>query len=178
MVEYRVETLSSADVASLISLDECKAFARVRHDFEDTVFSQLREAAVDVVERVLGRAVKAARLRAFFTQPGSTVRLPYPPLREVESVEYQALSGGWLPESDYVVDVVGDGVFGVIKKDDGWNGDSLRVTYQAGYLVLPPGLRHAILGLIAWWYDNRDSDSSIPDHVIRALNPYSTGLLA
>lgn len=179
MTPFVVTTLVPTDVETVCTIDQCKQFLRIRNNYEDAVLTTLRAAAVDVIERSIGRPLGTAQARVFYRgQPCGELDVPLPPLQEVTGVAYQDVEdGGWwaVDLADVKVDLLGHGVYGTISMVSWPRAQGLRVDFTCGYAATPPGLRQAVIALVAWWFETRETSGGLPEHILAALAPFRTG---
>ncbi len=130
-----------------VSLAEAKAFARVDGSDEDALMSALVAAARLHVESLTGRALVTQTWRLVLKcVSGRVVQLPVVPA--IELVE--APAGAVLQ---------GDSVLLAAEVDE------LSIDYTAGYgdaADVPVDLKQAVLTLVAYWYEHRDSVTTAP----------------
>lgn len=171
---YPVEVSTEA----IVSLSDLKAHLRVDHSDEDALIQALERAAVmhlDGRDGWLGRSLLNAtyewRADDFCSRD---IRLPLPPLRAVDSVQYYNASGTLTTLSTAFYDVVGvDGTNpGCVSLKYGYTWPDVQtdkreaviITFQAGYAPnaspadgsVPAPILHAIKLLVGHWYNNRE----------------------
>lgn len=163
----------AAVVTEPVSLETAKAFLRVDGTADDAVISLLIAAA-----REKGEAI--SRL-AFLTQTVElvldawpddlTLRLRRAPLQSVTSVTYLDDEGVQASWTDYQVDArsaVGYVTFGSVPSVALFPTGAIKITYVAGYgdtaTSVPSNLQMALLMLIAYWYENRESQD-VPKNI-------------
>ena len=160
-------------VTEPVSLETAKAFLRVDGTADDTVISLLISAA-----REKGEAI--SRL-AFLTQTVElvldawpedlTLRLRRAPLQSMTSVTYLDEEGVEASWTDFQVDArsaVGYVTFGSVPSVTLFPTGAIKVTYVAGYgdtaTSVPNQIQMALLMLIAYWYENRESQD-VPKNI-------------
>jgi hypothetical protein len=130
-----------------VSLAEAKAFARIDGSDEDALVSALIAAARLHVESLTGRALVTQTWRLVLKcVSGLLVPLPVVPAI--------ALVGA--PEGAVLQ---GDAVLLASRVDE------LTIDYTAGYgdaADVPQDLKQAVLTLVAYWYEHRDSVTTAP----------------
>ena len=156
-----------------VSLETAKAFLRVDGTADDAVIGLLISAA-----REKGEAI--SRL-AFLTQTVElvldawpddlTLRLRRAPLQSVTSVTYLDEEGVQATWTDYQVDArsaVGYVTFGSVPSVTLFPTGAIKITYVAGYgdtaTSVPSNIQMALLMLIAYWYENRESQD-VPKNI-------------
>ena len=149
----------------VVSVEEAKLHLRVDGDDEDTVIAGMIAAAtgfIDGPDGWLGRAIGVQELEyrgdLFRCDP---IRLPYPPVVDIISVEYEDGAG--------VVQTLDPSLFELRGAELGtaWGkswpsvrayrgpAETVRVRYNAGYADLPPAIRVAILMMVGDMYRHR-----------------------
>lgn len=162
-----------------VTLEEAKLHLRLPLEFpaeqqtvEDELIRRLIAAATQDAELYQGRAYITRTLRLNldrFPAGNGPIYLPFPPVKQVLSVEYTDAAGQQhtLPATDYVADLAAAPARLVPAPDKGWPLTSLRpvagvtVTYVAGYgedpQDVPENIRSAILLLVGHLYEHREA---------------------
>ena len=161
----------TAPASTPISLSEAKDHLRVTHSDEDGLIAGLIAAAVAQVDALgsLGRAMVTQTWAQYVPQSPGWVRLEMGPFIALVSVEYYDAAGvlqtadlsgfeTWL-QDDFVI----------CKPKQGFDWptadtrpDAIKITYSAGYGAgsdVPTNIRHALLLMVAHWYENRSATS-------------------
>jgi hypothetical protein len=140
-----------------VSLAEAKAFARVDGTDEDALISALIAAARLHVESLTGRALVMQTWRLVLNcVTGLLIPLPVVPAMEL----IEAPDGAVLQ---------GDAVLLATATD------AVSLDYSAGYgnaADVPKDLRQAVLTLVAYWYEHRDSVTIAPVGFERLVASY------
>jgi len=135
-----------------VSLAEAKAFARIDGGDEDALVSALVAAARLHVESLTGRALVTQTWRLVLKcVSGLVVPLPVVPLPVVPAMALVDAPDGAVLQGDAVL--LASRV------------DELTVDYSAGYgdaEDVPQDLKQAVLTLVAYWYEHRDSVTMAP----------------
>lgn len=182
--------ITSAPAVEPISLAEAKVHLRVDTGDEDALIEQLIATARMFVERALGLALITQTWSYFIDSwPRSfTVALPLAPIQAVSAVKLHDADGGatTLDVESYAVDVLSQPARIVL------NGampaiapralNAFEVSLLAGYGDepddVPATLRHALLLLVAHWFERREpvvlgvSPQEVPAMVAGLLLPY------
>lgn len=167
----------TAPAAEPISLAEAKAQARVDHADDDTLIGALIDAAVDMVDGDghLGRAMITQTWAQWAPTAPGVIRLRMGPFQSLTSIQYFDENGTLQSAdvADFEVRKFGD-LSDVYPKDGkAWptadaRADAIKVTYVAGFgdaaSDVPAGIRHALLMLVAHWYDTRKAASEASLH--------------
>lgn len=151
----------------VVSVEEARRHLRIDHDDDDATIEALVASAtawIDGPDGWLGRALGGQILEwQGRCWPCRDFALPYPPLVEVLSVTYVDPAGVTQPW-DFPTPLHFESMPAV----RGRRGD-VKIRYRAGYgsfngddppvwvNAVPPPIRHAILMLVAHWYENRET---------------------
>ena len=153
--------VTSQPVCEPISLSDVKVFLRtiVGDTSEDNaVLIPMITAAREFCENATGRAIVPQTITAY-PRTFEPAYLPKPPIislvsasyKDKDGVEHELATGDCIVSNDKVYfqnAPSSSELFGV---------NPISVTYTAGYDMLPPSLRQAMLMLIAHWYNNREA---------------------
>lgn len=152
----------AAPASEPVTLTQAKAQLRVDHSDDDTLIASLIKAARAHIEAAC--AVRfSARTGVSFKCDGFSdlARLPEAPVSSIASITYIDAAGAseTLPTTVYEVRADGLDVGIVLKTDQTWptiqSGSRVTVTAAIGYATAPDDICHALLMLIAHWYENR-----------------------
>lgn len=160
----------TAPAASPVSLAEAKAQLRVESSDDDTIIQRLIDAAVAYVD--VNGALGAAMITQTWAQwhapnPG-TVRLLLGPFQSVSAIRYYDTDGALQVATLGNFDVFGTPTFTIVKPKAGQNwpttqtrDDAIKIEYVVGYgassASVPQTVRHALMMLVAHWYDARET---------------------
>jgi len=170
VMKYRSLTRVTQPVVEPVSVAEAKAHLRVDGDEDNFYIASLLAAARDWVEVYLDRTLILTQWTMKMDRfPIGDVELPRPPMRPLPvSVTFTSESGAVsvLASNLYRVDAASTpGVIRPLREAD-WpsymdDANSITVTWSAGYgedgRSVPPAIRHAILMLVGFWFENRSS---------------------
>lgn len=184
-------TILTPPASEPVSLAEAKTLLRIDAADEDSLLASLIATARHTVETRTGRALITRSLALTLNRwpHKNVVRLPHPPLITVNSVEVADASGTVTPlaADTWHVDRAGLRARLLPAPGHAWPApgaavDGIRVAYDAGYgtnaETVPPPLAHAVLLLVAHWYENRvpvvlnGSAARIPATVDALIAPY------
>lgn len=169
-------TRVTAPTSDLITLAEAKAQLRVFHSDDDALISRLMAAATATIEgpNGIGIVLLSQTWRATFNGfSNGCLMLGLGPVREITSVTYTDADGDTQTVSDEALDYDLDAMPVRIRPTAHWPSTALKqgaakVTFEAGFgddpEDVPADLIHAILMLIAQWYENREASSA---HTLR-----------
>ena len=140
-----------------VSLAEAKAFLRLDGTAEDGLVTSLVAAARLHVESITGRALITQTWRLVLPcVAGLLVALPVvPAIALVDAPDGAVLQGDAVLLAEAV--------------------DELAVDYTAGYggaADVPADLKQAVLALVAYWYEHRDSVTTAPIGFERLIASY------
>ena len=138
-----------------VSLSEAKAQCRIEEDDTDSdlLLAGLIAAATDAVEQMVGFVLgEETWMRAWVGVGAGGMAVPLYPVKSLVSVTRgpDELTGFALVGDDGHASITGP-----------WPADLVTVRVTVGGFV-PPAVKHAILLLIAQWYDNREAISENP----------------
>ena len=166
--------LVTAPLVDPVTLAEAKAHCRVDSADDDTLITSLIKAAVSHVDAQgeLGRAMITQTWAQYETQSPGRPRLEVGPFQSLVSVQYFDDTGALLTATldHFETRLHGDYVICKPKEDREWptadtRQDAIKITYIAGYGGapddVPQGIRHAILMLVAHWYEHREAISDV-----------------
>lgn len=171
-----------------ITIDEATAQMRLEISDDDVLINGLIVAARNYVEEYLQRALITQTWRLTLDDWYVwEIRLPRPPLLAISSITYLDTGGTVQTLSSSIYRVSTDSQPGVVVPEWGevWppirnQVDAIKITYTAGYgdaSDVPQAIKHAMLMLVAHWYENREAVSQnagqeVPLAVQNLLNPY------
>ncbi len=160
--------LVTAPLVTPVSVDEVKAQTRIDFADDDALIDGLIRAAVSHIDGQgeLGRAMITQTWAQYESQAPGWVRLRMGPFQALQSVEYWDKDGVLQSASvdDFETRLHNDFVILKPKENREWptadtRQDAIKITYTAGFgdgsNDVPQGIRHAILMLVAHWYENR-----------------------
>ncbi len=186
----------------VVSLEEAKAHLRVDHDDDDDYIEGLVDVATATIDGPagwLGRCLVEQTLEWRGDGFGwRDLRLPYPPIVDIESVKYDDDSGAEQTVPGATYRLLGQPsqprmalVSGASWPSARCDGESVRVRYKAGWPVTTEGegegavttwtgpapIRHAILLMVSQLYENREAASEtaqveLPFAVTSLLSTY------
>lgn len=152
----------AAPASEPVTLTQAKAQLRVDHSDDDTLIASLIKAARAHIEAACAVRFSARTGVSFMCDGFSDLaRLPEAPVSSITSITYIDAAGASQTLATTVYEVRADGldVGIVLKTDQTWpttqSGSRVTVTAAIGYATAPDDICHALLMLIAHWYENR-----------------------
>jgi uncharacterized phiE125 gp8 family phage protein len=157
---------------------EAKLTLLVDHTADDTLITQLIEAATREVETLLARSLITQTremvlsawpsVRRNRDYPANAILLEHPPVQSITSVKYVTDAGVTVTMSNTDYEFISDTTPPYIwpGHDKTWPADTLRsaapirVRYLAGYglaVAVPSDFKRLILGLVAVDYESREA---------------------
>ena len=160
----------TAPATAPISLAEAKAQMRVDGSDDDTIIQRLIDAAVAFVDvqGVLGRAMITQTWGQWLSPNPSTVSLMLGPVQSVSAIKYYDIDGVLQTATlaDFNVFGTPNRITITPKTSKAWpitqtRDDAIKIEYVVGYgstsASVPQTVRHALLMLVAHWYENRET---------------------
>jgi uncharacterized phiE125 gp8 family phage protein len=149
---------------------EARTHARVENSLEDPDLVAYIAAARAHAERITGRQVAPATwdlLLPGFPPDGCPIRIPKPPLKALSSITYRDTDGDeqtWAAENYTVFTPGGESAleahvvpgYGKVYPATLDHPTAVTVTFEAGYVAVPPAVRSAILAGVGELYLNRE----------------------
>lgn len=181
----------------LISLDEFKAYSKIRSNEQDEKLNLLIPMVSDLVKKYCNRTfvdyVDTYKVE-YFSDGGLTVYTGEQPIISISEVASKATVAdtaytALVEYTDYVWDKHKDNIY-CLWGDDGFYTfpNSLRVTYKGGYTAIPEDLKLAVLDLIGFYHKGEavprkslnsnqvsveySKSSDFPPHIKRVLDLY------
>jgi uncharacterized phiE125 gp8 family phage protein len=182
--------MTSGPALEPVTVSEAKAHLRVDGGADDVVINSLILTSRLHIEAALGLALITQSWTLLLDAwPGSqNVALPMRPVQAIAAVRVLAADGTptALAASDYILE--GKGLpprlvrTGSAWPQPGRAAAGIEIAFTAGFGALaadvPAPIRHALLMLIAHWYEHRDPieigtvETNIPQAVSELLTPY------
>ena len=183
--------LTSGPAVEPVSVSEAKAHLRLDGSAEDILIASLIVTSRLHVESALGLALITQGWRLTldrWPEDRQPVRFPLRPIASVTSVTIYDADGAptFVPDNRYLLD--GHAVSPrLIPDGNGWpqpgrKANGIEIAFEAGIGEtaedVPAPIRHAVLLLVAHWYEHRDpleigqAAAAIPAAVSDLLKPY------
>lgn len=182
--------MTSGPAGEPVTLQEAKAHLRIDHASEDVLISSLILTSRLHIESALDLALidQTWTLQLDAWPGGGNLDIPLSPLKAVSAVRVKNADGGTItiaPQS-YIVDAASRPPRIVFEPGSqpraGVRAAGIEVVFTAGFGAepshVPAPLRHAILMLVAHWYDNRDVPEAgspaarIPEQIGDLIAPF------
>ncbi|MDX2288556.1 MAG: head-tail connector protein [Hyphomicrobiaceae bacterium] len=182
--------LTSGPAAEPISVAEAKAHLRIDGDSEDVLLASLVLTSRLHIEAALGLALITQGWRLVLDRwpKGGDLRIPLRPIAAVSEIRVRDAMGvaTEVDADSYIADVESNPPRIVATTagipQSGRVAGGIEIDLVAGYGAtadaVPAPIRHALLLLVAHWYEHRDPveigapGAAIPDAVSRLLKPY------
>ena len=144
------------------SLSDLKAHLNMTSTIDDSELLTKLDAAVDLVEGVVGPVYSTARTETHYGVDGPTVVLQVYPVSAVSAVSYRYTPSTVV--TSYVnADYVFDADTGVLRLANGsWFRGDVTVTYSAGRTLIPAGVDQAILIVAGHLWQTQRGASPMP----------------
>ena len=164
--------LVTAPAALPITLAEAKAQLRIEHDDDDAYINRLIDVGVVTVDAkgVLGQPMISQTWALWMSAtPLYEVALPLGPVQSVSAVKYYDTDGTLQTDTLSNYDVFGRSMNKTIKPKTGFawpvaqqRSDAIKIEFVAGFGAaasdVPDTIRHAMLMLVSFWYENRENE--------------------
>ncbi|EQB03684.1 hypothetical protein L286_11710 [Sphingobium sp. HDIP04] len=149
----------------MVTWEEADAHLRLGGDEEEKLFVESLIAAatghIDGPDGWLGRAIGEQELEAYLPAPefDRILHLPFPPIIDVTSIEARTGSG-WDVIDPSIYDLRGAEVWR--KSGANWptwldDQEAVKISYRAGYEIIPAPIKAAILLMVADLFRSRAS---------------------
>lgn len=172
MTDLHLLELVTAPTALPVSLAEVKAQLRIEHDDEDNYLDRLINTGVNMVDAkgVLGQGLITQTWAQWMSNnPEREVALQLGPVQSVTAIKYYDTDGDLQTDTLSHYDVFGLSQNKTVKPKTGYGWptaqlrqDAIKIEYVVGFgdasTDVPESLRHAMLMLIAHWYENRENE--------------------
>lgn len=184
--------MTSAPAVEPVTLDEVKAHLKIEGTAEDMLLGSLILTSRLHIEAALSLALVTQSWKLVIDRwpPRGTIDIPLGPVQAVDGITVKDAAGVAenVPATSYLVDIASRPARIV------WNGEAppepgvkaagIGIDFTAGFGAsassVPAPLRHAILMLVAHWYEHRDpieigsGAARVPDAVSDLIQPFRT----
>lgn len=172
LADHDALELLEAPATTPVTLTEVKDQLRVEHTDDDTLINRLINVAVAYtdVQGALGHAMITQKWGQWVNStPPQTVKLLLGPLIAVTAVKYYDANGTLQTDTLSNYEIFGTEFSSTIGPKEGFawpvtqdRPDAIRIEYTIGYgsatTDIPETLRHALMMLIAHWYEHRENE--------------------
>lgn len=172
MTNLHLLELVTAPTALPVTLAEVKAQLRIEHDDEDLYLDRLINAGIGMVDAkgMLGQGLITQTWAQWMANsPPREVALQLGPVQSVTAVKYYDANGDLQTDTLANYDVFGLSRSKTIKPKAGYSWptaqvrqDAIKIEYVIGFgdasTDVPETIRHAMLMLVAYWYENRENE--------------------
>jgi uncharacterized phiE125 gp8 family phage protein len=162
----------TAPATAPISLAEAKTQMRVESSDDDSIIQRLIDAAVAFVDvqGALGKAMITQTWGQWLSPNPSTVYLSLGPVQSVSAIKYYDVDGALQTATlaDFNVFGTPNRISVSPKSGRAWpvtqtRDDAIKIEYVIGYgstsSSVPETVRHALMMLVAHWYDMRETST-------------------
>jgi uncharacterized phiE125 gp8 family phage protein len=143
--EFQVEVIDDL-VSEPVTLQEAKDYMRISSDAEDDLIEELITSARERMEKFTGLSLGEKTLKAYWLYFHTPAEIPYGPVTDVISV---------VDDNDVALEYTARGL--QYKVLEVYSTQGVLVEYQAGFAVVPKGLKLAILKQVSTDYENREN---------------------
>jgi len=172
MTDLHLLELVTAPTALPVTLAEVKAQLRIEHDDEDLYLDRLINAGIGMIDAkgMLGQGLITQTWAQWMANsPPREVALQLGPVQSVTAVKYYDTSGDLQTDTLANYNIFGLSRNKTIKPKTGYNWptaqvrqDAIKIEYVVGFgdasTDVPDTIRHAMLMLVAYWYENRENE--------------------
>lgn len=158
--------VTTAPASTPISTAEAKTHMRISHDDDDGYIATLIAAARDYLQSVCNKTFYTTTytLKLDKFPLDDYIDMPMPPLVSVTGVSYVDAEGATqtFSSGSYTVDTYPHPGRIYVDRSVGWpttydQRNAVTIVYVAGYATVPDNIKHAMLLLVAEWYEHRES---------------------
>lgn len=165
--------LVTSPLTAPVTLEEAKAQCEVDYDDRNTFITGLIAAAVSLVDGdgTLGRAMVTQTWAKWVGQSPSVVKITMGPFIALTGVLFYDTDGVLQTAdiADFETRIAGDFVNIQPKNGNSWpatqsRDDAIKIEFTAGFgdaSAVPADLKHALLLLVAYWFENREAASEL-----------------
>lgn len=149
-----------------VSVSEVKDQSRIETTAEDTLVERLIDAATASIDGPYGIGICMVSQQWEWAMDRFPLRFEIPlyPVISVDSIKYTDEDGveQTLDASVYRVDTHSNPARITLAWNQTWPSarlvsNAVKVTFTAGYSSVPEDLKHAVIMLVAHWYENREA---------------------
>jgi len=169
-----------------VTLAEVKTHLKIDYTTDDTMLNTLIQTARESIEALCNISITEKAFLLKFDKVGEKIQIPKPPCLTIDVVNVY--------DDDYTKTVIDSSKYAklinnrftpsriVLKRGYEWDyytntGEGFEIEFTCGFTTesdyqLPTELKTEILNLIAYWYENRQSETVIPKDIIDKVYKY------
>ena len=169
-LQHRIERVTGP-TAEPISVAEAKRHLRIEHSDDDLLIQRLIDTAIAMVDvtGVLGKAMITQTWSECYGQYPSEITLSLGPVQSVSAIKYYDTDNVLQTDTLSNYFVLGTSGRTTIRPKSGFHwpttfkrDDAIKIEYVIGYgdtfRDVPNTVRHALLMLVAHYYENRENE--------------------
>ena len=131
-----------------VTLQEAKDYMRISSDSENDLIEELITSARERIEKYTGLSLGLKTLKAYWFYFHIPAEIPYGPITAINSV---------VDDNDVALEYTARGL--QYKTLEAYSTQGLTIEYEAGFTIVPKGLKLAILKQVSTDYENRENYS-------------------
>lgn len=143
--EFQVEIITDL-VSEPVTLQEAKDYMRISSEAENDLIEELITSARERVEKYTGLSLGQKTLKAYWLYFHTPSEIPYGPITAINSV---------VDDNDVALEYTARGL--QYKVLEAYSTQGVLIEYEAGFAVVPKGLKLAILKQVSTDYENREN---------------------
>jgi uncharacterized phiE125 gp8 family phage protein len=145
--EFQLEVVTDLSVEP-VTLQEAKDYMRISSESENDLIEELITSARERIEKYTGLSLGLKTLKAYWFYFHIPAEIPYGPVTAINSV---------VDDNDVELEYTARGL--QYKTLEAYSTQGLAIEYEAGFAVVPKGLKLAILKQVSTDYENRENYS-------------------
>jgi len=145
--EFQIEILTDLTTEP-VTLQEAKDYMRISSDSENDLIEELITSARERIEKYTGLSLGLKTLKAYWFYFHVPAEIPYGPVTAINSV---------VDDNDVELEYTARGL--QYKTLEAYSTQGLAIEYEAGFTIVPKGLKLAILKQVSTDYENRENYS-------------------
>lgn len=145
--EFQLEVVTDLSVEP-VTLQEAKDYMRISSESENDLIEELITSARERIEKYTGLSLGLKTLKAYWFYFHVPAEIPYGPVTAINSV---------VDDNDVELEYTARGL--QYKTLEAYSTQGLAIEYEAGFTIVPKGLKLAILKQVSTDYENRENYS-------------------
>jgi uncharacterized phiE125 gp8 family phage protein len=145
--EFQLEVVTDLSVEP-VTLQEAKDYMRISSESENDLIEELITSARERIEKYTGLSLGLKTLKAYWFYFHVPAEIPYGPITAINSV---------VDDNDVELEYTARGL--QYKTLEAYSTQGLAIEYEAGFTIVPKGLKLAILKQVSTDYENRENYS-------------------